>query len=218
ASLQIPATAQAIIAARIDRLNPEDKRLLQAASVIGKDVPLALLEAIGDMPEGGLRQSLARLQAAEFLYETRLFPDVEYTFKHALTHEVTYGGLLHERRRALHAHVVDAIERTSGERLEEQIERLAHHALRGEIWNKAGSYLREAGRKAFGRSANREAADYFEHAATAIDRLPSTRETLEQAIDVRLELRTALQGLRAFDRQPLCLADAVRRPASPVCT
>ena len=100
---QIPATAQAILAARIDRLAPEDKRLLQAASVIGKDVPFALLQAIADMPEDSLRRRLSHLQAAEFLYETSLFPDLEYTFKHALTHEVAYGSVLHDRRRALHA-------------------------------------------------------------------------------------------------------------------
>src|SRR5262249_39507391 len=94
---RIPATAQAILAARIDRLLPEDKRLLQAAAVIGKDVPLALLAVIADMSEDVLRQGLGRLQAAEFLYETSLFPDLEYTFKHALTHEVAYGSLLQDR-------------------------------------------------------------------------------------------------------------------------
>ena len=93
-SLQLPATAQAILAARIDRLAPGDKRLLQAAAVVGKDVPFALLQAIAEEPEESVRQWLARLQAAEFLYEARLFPELEYTFKHALTHEVTYGGLL----------------------------------------------------------------------------------------------------------------------------
>ena len=103
----MPATVQAVLAARIDRLAPEDKRLLQAAAVIGKDVPYALLQAIAELPEDALRQGLARLQAAEFLYETSLFPDLEYTFKHALTHEVAYGSLLQERRRALHARIVD---------------------------------------------------------------------------------------------------------------
>ena len=97
--LTIPATVQAILAARIDRLAPEAKRLLQAAAVIGKDVALPLLLAIADAPEPEVRADLARLQAAEFLYEVRLFPDLEYTFKHALTHEVTYGGLLQQRRR-----------------------------------------------------------------------------------------------------------------------
>src|SRR5262249_26446138 len=115
--LRMPATAQAIVAARVDRLGTEDKRLLQAASVIGKDVSLALREAVVDRPESALRQSLARLQAAEFLYETRVFPEVEYTFKHALTHEVTYGGLLRGRRRELHARITHAIEALNGDRL-----------------------------------------------------------------------------------------------------
>ena len=106
-AIQVPATVQAMLAARIDRLPPEDKRLLQTASVIGKDVPFALLQAIAELPDEALRRGLDHLQAAEFLYETGLFPDLEYTFKHALTHEVTYGGLLQERRRELHARIVE---------------------------------------------------------------------------------------------------------------
>jgi predicted ATPase len=129
--LQIPATVQAILAARIDRLAPEAKRLLQAAGVIGTDVPMPLLLAIADSPEEEVRAALAHLQAAEFLYEVRLFPDVEYTFKHALTHEVAYGGLLHERKRVLHARITEAIEQLWIGRVAEQAERLAQHALRG---------------------------------------------------------------------------------------
>ena len=97
--MPVPATVQAVLAARIDRLPPEDKHLLQTAAVIGTDVPFALLQAIADVPEAALHRGLAHLQAAEFLYETRLFPEPEYTFKHALTHEVAYGSLLLERRR-----------------------------------------------------------------------------------------------------------------------
>jgi predicted ATPase len=114
---QIPATAQAILAARIDRLPPEDKRLLQAAAVIGKDVPFTLLEAIADVSEQDLRRGLAYLQAAEFLHETSLFPDLEYTFKHALTHEVAYRSVLQDRRRALHARIVEAVEAHYADRL-----------------------------------------------------------------------------------------------------
>ena len=123
---------------------------------------------------------------------------------------MAYESLLHDRRRTLHAAVVTAIERLHAGRLGEHAEHLAHHARRAERWDKAAPYLQEAGRKAFARSANREAAEYFEHAAAAFDRLPQTRETLECAIDVRLELRTALQVLRATDRQRSCLADALR--------
>ncbi len=140
---QIPATVQAILAARIDRLPPEEKDLLQTASVVGKDVPLALLREISPLSEGDFAARLGRLQSAEFLYETRLLPDAEYTFKHALTHEVAYASLLGERRRALHVKVVDAIERLYADRLAEHHGRLVHHAFRGELWNKALAYLKE---------------------------------------------------------------------------
>jgi tetratricopeptide (TPR) repeat protein len=195
ANLKIPATVLAILAARIDRLVPEAKRLLQAAAVIGKDVPMPLLLAIADAPEHEVRAELTHLQAAEFLYETRLFPDLEYTFKHALTHEVAYQGLLHDRQRALHARITEAIEQLSTERVAEQAERLAHHALRGELWEKAVAYLRQAGLRAVARAANREAIAHLEQALGALRRLPETRETTELTIDIRIDLRSALLPL-----------------------
>src|SRR5262245_58422307 len=97
--IQIPPSVQAILAARIDRLESQDKQLLQTAAVIGTEVSFALLRAVADRPDEALHAALARLQGAEFLYESSLFPEVEYTFKHALTHEVAYGSLLGERRR-----------------------------------------------------------------------------------------------------------------------
>jgi predicted ATPase len=128
-TLQVPGTVQGVLAARIDRLSPETKRLLQTAAVIGAEVPVPLLQAVAERPEGSLQHSLAHLQAAEFLYETHLFPEREYTFKHALTHEVAYGTLPQEQRRAFHARIVNAIETSYVGRLAEQVERLAHHAL-----------------------------------------------------------------------------------------
>jgi len=121
---QVPATVQAILAARIDRLSPDDKRLLQAASVIGKDVPFALLQLTADVSETDLHQTLTRLHAAEFLYEVNLFPELIYTFKHALTHDVAYGSLLQGQRRTLHARIVAAIETLYQGRLGEHVERL----------------------------------------------------------------------------------------------
>jgi class 3 adenylate cyclase len=188
----IPATAQAMLAARIDRLPPEEKVLLQAASVIGKDVPCTLLQAIADVPESSLHRGLTNLQTAEFLYETSLFPDLEYTFKHALTHEVAYTSLLQERRRVLHARIVEAIEALYPDRLAEQVERVAHHAFRGEVWEKAVTYLRQAGAKALAHSAYREAVTCFEQALAALHLLPDTRETSARALDLRLDLRQAL--------------------------
>ena len=194
-TLQVPATVQALLAARIDRLPPEDKRLLQTAAVIGTEVPWPLLQAIADTSDEALYHSLAQLQAAEFLYETSLFPERDYTFKHALTHEVAYGSLLHERRRVLHARVVEVLEALAGDRRDDQVERLAQHALRGEVWDKALTYGRQAGDKAQARSAYREAVVCYEQALAALEHLPDSRAATEQAIDLRLGLRTALNAL-----------------------
>ena len=194
-AIQVPPTVQAMLAARIDRLALENKRLLQVASAVGKDVPFALLQAIAELPDELLRRGLDHLQAAEFLYETGLYPDLEYSFTHALTHEVTYGGLLQERRRELHGRIVDAIEMLHGDRLGEQIERLAHHALRGEPREKAVHHLRQAGLKAAARSALHEARVWFEQALGVLEALPESRSTLEQAFEIRLELRPMLSLL-----------------------
>jgi class 3 adenylate cyclase len=213
-TIQIPTTVQAVLAARIDRLPPEEKRLLQTAAVVGTEVPLPLVQAIADVSEAVLQRGLAHLQAAEFLYETRLFPESEYTFKHALTHEVAYSSLLRERRRVLHARIVEALERLAGERAAEQVERLAHHALQGEVWDKAVTYCRQAGTRALARSAYREAVVAFEHALGALDHLPECRDTLVQAIDLRFDLRTALRPLdeqaRIFDHLRTAEALAAR--------
>ena len=189
----IPDTIQAVLAARIDRLPPAEKRLLQTAAVIGTEVAVPLLQAIAELPTEALHRDLAHLQAAEFLYETRLFPELVYTFKHALTHEVAYGSLLQERRRALHARIVEMLEALYPARIAEWVERLAHHALRGEVWDKALMYCRQAGEKAMARSAHREAVGCFEPALSALQHLPEQHDTRAQAIDLRLALRSALR-------------------------
>jgi predicted ATPase len=207
-TIQVPATVQAVLAARIDRLPSEEKRLLQTAAVIGTEVPLPLLQTIADLPDEALHRGLARLQAAEFLYEARLFPEPEYTFAHALTHEVAYSSLLLERRRGLHAHIVEALEALAGDRLDEQVERLAHHAWRGEVWAKACTYARQAGARALARSAYREAVAGFDQTLRALGHLPTGRDTLEQAIDLRFDLRIALNPLREDARILDCLREA----------
>jgi tetratricopeptide (TPR) repeat protein len=199
---------QAVLAARIDRLPPEAKRLLQTAAVIGHEVPLSLLQAIVEMPSESLHRNLALVKTAEFLYETRLFPESEYTFKHALTHEVAYGSILQERRRGLHARIVEALETLVGNRVAEHAERLAHHALRGEVWAKALAYCRQAGEKALARSAHREAVEYFEQALSALQHLPEEHATHEQAIDLRLALRSALLPSNDAERILAALREA----------
>src|SRR3989475_5421386 len=165
------------------------------AAVIGTEVPWPLLQAIANEPDEVLHRGLAHVQAAEFLYETSLFPERAYTFKHALTHEVADGSLLHEQRRTLHARIVEALEALAGDRLDDQVERLAQHALRGEVWPKALAYGRQAGDKARTRSAYREAVVCFEQALAALAHLPDSHAATEQAIDLRLGLRTVLNAL-----------------------
>ena len=206
--LQVPATVHAVLAARIDRLPPEEKRLLQTAAVIGTDVPFALLRAIAALPEAALHHGLAHLQAAEFLYETRLFPEPEYTFKHALTHEVAYGSLLLERRRGLHTRLVEALEVFAGGQVAEQVERLAHHALRGEVWAKAVTYCQQAGARAFDRAAFREALAAFDQALQALTHLPEHNDTGARAIDLRLAVDLPLNQLGEYGRRLALLGEA----------
>jgi tetratricopeptide (TPR) repeat protein len=196
----VPATVHAVLAARIDRLAPEDRELLQTAAVIGQDVPFALLCAVSHLPEDSIRASLARLQRIEFLYETRLVPESAYAFKHALTQDVAYAGLLPDRRRVLHARIMEAIEQLYASRLTEQVDRLAQHALRGEVWDKAVAYGRQAGEKAANLSAYRAAVACFEQALAALTHLGENREAIEQGVDLRVALRSALFALGEHQR------------------
>ena len=206
--IQVPATVQAVLAARIDRLPPEDKRVLQTAAVVGTEVPFAVLQAIAEVAEADLHRCLARLQAAEFLYETRLFPERELMFKHALTHEVAYGSLLLERRRVLHARIVAALEALHADRMAEQVERLASHALRGEVWDKAVTYYHHAGVRAHDRAAFREAVACFEQALQALAHLPEHGDTRGLAIDLRLALARSLSALGEYERSLALLSEA----------
>ena len=187
---------QAVLAARIDRLPAEDKRLLQTAAVIGKDVPFALLQAIAELPEDGrTRRARPPAGAPSFCTRRSLFPELEYTFKHALTQEVAYGSLLQERRRALHARIVEAIERLYPDRLDEQVERLAHHALRGEVWERPWRTVgRPVPRPPRARpTGKRSGASSRRWSRCSISLSSRTRS--EQAIDLRFNLRNALLPL-----------------------
>jgi class 3 adenylate cyclase/tetratricopeptide (TPR) repeat protein len=198
--LAIPSTVQNVVADRIDRLLAEEKHLLQTAAVIGVIVPFDLLQAVSELADDRLFQYLAHLRSAEFIYESNLFPTLEYTFKHALTNEVAYGALLHERRVDLHSRIVDALEAMTETSLHDRLEMLAHHAFFGERWEKAVQYLKEAGAKAIMRSANANAVLLLERALAALNKWPDGREKLVHAIDLRLEIRNALFLLGEFER------------------
>jgi predicted ATPase len=194
--IQVPATVQAVLAARIDRLPPEEKYLLQAAAIIGKEVPATLLQSTVEIPWAALQGSLTHLQAAAFLYETALFPELVYTFKHALTQEVAYNAVLLERRRGLHERAAQAIEELSAERLPEHYNTLAHHYSRSGNIPKAVDYLQRAGHQAVERSAYVEAVNSLTTALDLLTTLPESHERSQQELVVQMTLGMALRFIK----------------------
>jgi predicted ATPase/class 3 adenylate cyclase len=194
--LEIPATIQAMLTARIDRLRPDDKRLLHAASVIGKEIPFALLEAIAGTPHDELRPSLARLQAADFLYETRLFPDLEYTFKHALTHDVAYQSLLKSSRRQYHERIATALAAQFPESVETRPELLAHHYTEAGLSAQAVPYWLRAGQRALERSANVEAVSHLTKGLAVLESVPEGPARIQHELALQLALGAPLTMLK----------------------
>ena len=192
ADIQLPASVQAILASRIDRLPAERRRLLQMAAVIGKEGACDVLAAVSGLDDAELRAELLELQAAEFLYEVNLPSGLEYTFKHALTQAVAYDVMLRRQRRDLHARVLTVLEARARDRAEELTELLAEHARHGHVWDRATAYAARAGHRANARSAWREAIVFFERAQAALAHLPAETAQHEHAIDISLGLRTSV--------------------------
>jgi tetratricopeptide (TPR) repeat protein len=196
-AVDVPGTIHAVLAARIDRLPPETKALLQMAAVLGREFPARMLEAVWE--SGDPVPHLHELRRRELLYDRVGLDGTVHVFKHALVQDVAYESLLRERRRELHARVLNAIEQIHAARLDEQVDHLARHALRAEIWDKAVTYGRQAGLRATARSAFYEGVQHYQEALEATTHLPPGRGSIEQAIAVRLLLRTPLWILGRFD-------------------
>lgn len=196
--LNIPPTVQGVLASRIDRLQPAEKALLQTLAVIGKVFPWSLLARVVDQPEDTTKSLLTRLQAGEFIYELPAFPEVEYSFKHALTQEVAYRSLLSDRRRALHERTGRAIEALFGDQLEAHCNELAHHFSRSGDAHKAVEYLHCAGRQAVQRSADAEAVTHLTTALTLLATLPDSPERARQEISLQLTLGPVWMAIRGY--------------------
>lgn len=200
AELRLPATVQAVLGERIDRLPRPLKLLLQVAAVIGDDVPLNVLRPLMELPPPVLDAQLDALQDAEFLFETQPAPNRRFSFKHALTRDVAYASLLVTQRRRLHQRVLKIMLRHLRPRGDELVERLAHHAVNGERWALAVKFLRQAGDKGFRRSAYREAVRFYEAALKALDNLVWSAAAQKFSATLRLRLRPPLGAIAAFDR------------------
>ncbi|MDP3796182.1 MAG: adenylate/guanylate cyclase domain-containing protein [Polaromonas sp.] len=197
-TLHIPTTVQGVLAARIDRLGAAEKALLQTLAVIGKAFAWSLLARVVEQPEDKIKSLLTQLQAGEFIYEQPAFPEVEYSFKHGLTQEVSYGSLLIERRRALHERTGQAIEALHKDQLEEHCSELAHHFSRSGNTPKAIEYLHCAGRQAVQRSADAEAVAHLTKALALLGTLPDTPERTRQELELQITLGPALMATKGF--------------------
>jgi class 3 adenylate cyclase/tetratricopeptide (TPR) repeat protein len=215
-AIHVPSTVRSVLEARIDRLSFEDKRVLQCAAVIGEHVPSGLIEGMTDLPGDEMLASLARLRQAEFLEEQALFPEPVYTFRHSLTHDVAYGSLLHDRRRALHARALAALERRHAAAPADIVEALAHHAVHAELWDQAVRYSRQA---ALRTGSGRDAVAFFEQALDGLGHLPDDTAHRALAVDLREELARVLVPLGeqprivSLLREALALAAAIEDQA-----
>ena len=160
--LHIPTTVQGVLAARIDRLAPDEKALLQQLAVIGREFPLSLVRQVITQPEDELYRLLSSLQRKEFLYEQPAFPEVEYIFKHALTQEVAYNSVLQERRKALHEHTAQAIEALYQRQLRRALQRVSA-SLQSQWQHGEGSRVSPAGRTTGGAALGQCGSDHSPH-------------------------------------------------------
>ncbi len=190
--LKIPPTVQAILVARIDRLPPDGKELLQTLASIGREFAFGLLRVVVNKSEDDLNRLLHNLQLAEFIYERPAVGDAEYVFKHALTQEVAYNSILSERRRMLHERAARAIESLYAWSLDDHLADLAGHYSRSENGEKAAEYLGRAGEQSVQRAAYTEAEAYLDAGLQRIRALP---ESLEHS---RAELRIQIAEGQLF--------------------
>ena len=194
----VPATLQSSLVGRLDSLG-EAREVAQLGAVIGREFPHSLIAALLSKPEEVVNAALDMLVQSGLVFRTGNPPEADYKFKHALVQDAAYTTILMRRRQQLHARIVEALETQGKTQSNENIESLAHHASLGKVWEKAFTYRQQAGRKAMDRSAVREAVAQFELALSAGSHLPETIESLQQAIDLRFDLRNALWSIAAFE-------------------
>ncbi|HMA85864.1 MAG TPA: adenylate/guanylate cyclase domain-containing protein [Desulfosalsimonadaceae bacterium] len=195
--IQVPDTIQGIISARIDRVEESLKRIMQVASVIGREFAFRILQSITGMKED-LKSCLLNLQGLEFIYEKRLFPELEYIFKHALTQEVAYNSLLVKRRKEIHEKIGNVIEELYAERLEEYYEVLAYHYERSQNNEKSIVYLSLANQKATNANAMEEAKGYFDKAMDILDELEDSITNRERRISLLINQFVVFEQLFKF--------------------
>ena len=194
--VKVPATVQAVLVSRIDRLPPDEKELLQTLAVLGREFPLGLVQRVTLRPHDELEPMLSRLQAGELIYEQPAFPEAEYVFKHVLTQEVVYNALLVERRKLSHERTGLALEAMLAEQLDDHLSELAHHYSRTDNVAKAVEYLGRAGQQALQRSAYADAISSISVAIDLLQKWPDNPVRIQRELPLQLALGLALFAVR----------------------
>jgi class 3 adenylate cyclase/predicted ATPase len=218
--LRIPATVQAMLASRIDRLPAPEKELLQTLAVLGKEFSLSHLKASVEESDAAIERMLNDLQVGEFIYEQPASGEVEYTFKHALTQEVAYHSILSERRKELHERAGAALEALAGERLDDHLTDLARHYSRSDNLTKAIEYLGRAGNQAAQHWAFSEAIEHLVGALELLKRLPETAERDQRELAILTALGPPLMvtkgwGAPEAEQRHLRAGELSRRSGTP---
>jgi predicted ATPase len=196
--VRVPPTVQGILASRIDRLPSVEKEILQTLAVLGREFPLALARQVTAKPDQELERILANLQLGEFIYERPAFPEVEYTFKHALTLEVAYNSVLNERRRQLHERTGAALEQLFSERLDEHLDELAHHYESSANVAKAVHYLSLAAPRTAQKGSLASAMEQATRALKLLDSMPDNLERVEKQVDLLISLALTTLFAKGF--------------------
>jgi class 3 adenylate cyclase/predicted ATPase len=196
--ISIPATVEGIVSARIDRLPPEEKSLLQALAVIGEEFSLPVVRHALGRPENELLAGLASLQSAEFIYERPTIAQTEYIFKHGLIHDVAYKSVLQERRKAIHGKTAETIETLYANRLDDHLDKLVHHYRLSGNGLKTVHYLHQAGQHAYERSAVAEALTHFNAALETVSKLPSDTAIMELELALQISLGNSLMATGGY--------------------
>ncbi len=195
--IAIPDTLQGVLLARIDRLQEGAKRVLQMASVIGRIFAFRLLQAILT-EERGLDAQLLSLQREEMIRERARLPELEYIFKHELTREAAYNGLLRKQRRVFHRQVAQGLERLYPDRVEEQLGLLAYHWELASDAEKAVGYLLRAAQRDVRQFANEEAIAHFSRGLALLESLPHTPERTQLEFALQSGLGAPLIATRGY--------------------
>ena len=205
--ITLPKTVQAVIRARLDRLDRHSRESLRLASVIGREFTRRILEQISSSREQ-LSQSLEELKIVELIQQIRVIPEAEYMFKHIITQEVTYETLLHKKRKELHGLVGQAIEELYKDRIEDQVNLLYRHFSQAENWQKAVEYGRKAANRAYRLGQFQEAATMFDGAKSCLLKLPEGRIQQENLVELLMEMVWPLLFLGQLDRALKICEDA----------